>query len=71
MAPSAKNSSRSVKAPTLQDWIAAKERGHAKEARLPFIKKIRIIEAMNRPENRLLLSMGEKSDVRKKGGSHH
>lgn len=37
---------RSVKVPSLEDWAKAKEREDEKLARLPFIKKLRILEQM-------------------------
>ena len=47
MAYSKKDSERLIKVPTLDDWIKAKERYHKRMTKLPFIKKIRIIDKMN------------------------
>ena len=46
MARSGQDSRRSVKVPTLEDWAKAKEREDRKMSKLPFIKKLRILEQM-------------------------
>lgn len=46
MARSGQDSKRSVKVPSLEDWAKAKEREDKRLSRLPFIKKLRILEQM-------------------------
>lgn len=46
MARSGQESRRSVRVPNLEDWAKAKEREDIKLSKLPFIKKLRILEQM-------------------------
>lgn len=43
-----RDSRRSIKVPTLEDWAKAKERSHLQKARLPFIQKLRILDNLKR-----------------------
>ncbi len=43
-----KSLSRSIKVPGLKEWAAMKVKAHHDKSRLPFIKKIRILEKMTR-----------------------
>ena len=46
MVHSKKDSKDFVKVPTLEEWIKTKEESHKKIAKLPFIKKLEIIDRM-------------------------
>lgn len=46
MTHSKQDSKDSVKVPTLDDWIKAKEASHKKMVKLSFIKKLKILDRL-------------------------